>query len=589
MTAHWVVDDVPSTRFPIYGRGNAGEIFPNVMTPLTGSLMGSAAREGQARALIEMGAVVPRDLGEPDRAVMSGVFGGYLHLNLSLSRLMGVRTPGMSIADIDVQMFGASDAPPYVCQRGDRSAAATLRLGRFLLRSIRGIDFSALDAERKAVVSWLRDLPDLTTASDEELVEIVDTTPRWFAAHMRSLLYASGIAGVLSALVERLGSRRARIDPGVIIRLTSGIGGIETTGPSLRLWELGRSVAADTVLSAHFDAGVIGLDGRLRANIDHVAVAAFVDRFDAFLDEFGSRGPDEYELASDTWGTDPSLALAAVERLRLTSPDADPVAAGVRLADERAAAAQDVRSSIPRPVRPVLDRLLRAAGNAAIGRERAKGTLVLALYGTRRALFELARRAQARGGPVERRDCWLVTREELPAFLADPPSFAELISERAARRDYLQARVPPFVFVAPISDPSTWPLRTASRALALADVGDELVGLGVSPGVRRGRARVLVDPSDPGALEPGEIMIAPITDPAWTPLFLAAEAVVIDVGAQQSHAAIVAREIGIPAVVSVTDATSRVRDGDLIEVDGDRGIVRVLARSGDERLRPSPR
>jgi pyruvate,water dikinase len=73
-------------------------------------------------------------------------------------------------------------------------------------------------------------------------------------------------------------------------------------------------------------------------------------------------------------------------------------------------------------------------------------------------------------------------------------------------------------------------------------------------------------------------MVAPITDPAWTPLFLAAEAIVVDVGAQQSHAAIVARELGIPAVVSATDGTKRLHNGDLVEVDGDRGIVRVISR-----------
>lgn len=573
----WVVDDQPSKRFPIYGRGNAGEIYPNVMTPMSGSLLAAAARDGQARALIEVGTVVGRDLDEPDAAVMSGVFGGYLYLNLSLARLMGVRAPGMSTADVDVQMFGTSDAPPYARQRGDRSVLATLRLGRFMVRSIRGVDLARLDAERSDVETWLRGLPDLDSASDAELLGIVDATPRWFAAHMRSLLYASAVAGVLSALVERFAERRAREDPGVVIRLTSGIGGIETTGPSLQLWRLGRLVGDVPVLSSHFDDGVDGLLERLRGDAT-VQVSDFLERFDAFLDEFGARGPDEYELASDTWGTDPTLALAAIERLRLTSADADPVAAGRRLAEERAAAVRDVRASLPRPARPLLDRVLRAAGDAAIGRERAKGTLVLALYGVRRALFELARRAQSRGAPSERRDCWLVTRDELPAFLDDPRSFADVVAERAARRDYLQARVPPFVFEAPIPDPSTWPLRTDAGAETNADVGEELEGLGVSPGVRRGRVRVLMDPSDPVALQPGDVMVAPITDPAWTPLFLAAEAVVVDVGAQQSHAAIVAREIGIPAVVSVSNATTRLRDGDLIEVDGDRGVVRVIDR-----------
>jgi pyruvate,water dikinase len=72
------------------------------------------------------------------------------------------------------------------------------------------------------------------------------------------------------------------------------------------------------------------------------------------------------------------------------------------------------------------------------------------------------------------------------------------------------------------------------------------------------------------------VLVAPITDPSWTPLFVAAEAVVVDVGAQMSHAVIVARELGIPAVVSVTGATERIPDGALLEVDGNAGVVRVL-------------
>ncbi len=152
-----------------------------------------------------------------------------------------------------------------------------------------------------------------------------------------------------------------------------------------------------------------------------------------------------------------------------------------------------------------------------------------------------------------------------------------LVDERGARRAFLQARTPPFWFEHRQPPPETWPLRTdGGHPDGRARV---LTGMGVCPGIASGRARVVLDPADPRELGADDVLIAPITDPAWTPLFLAAEAVVVDVGAQQSHAAIVAREIGVPAVVSVTDATSRLRDGDLIEVDGDRGIVRVLDRS----------
>ncbi len=91
-----------------------------------------------------------------------------------------------------------------------------------------------------------------------------------------------------------------------------------------------------------------------------------------------------------------------------------------------------------------------------------------------------------------------------------------------------------------------------------------------------GRARVILDPSDPRELEPGDVLIAPNTDPAWTPLFMACGAVVVNVGAAISHAIIVSRELGLPCVVSATDATSRIPDGSLIEVNGDTGAVKIM-------------
>jgi pyruvate,water dikinase len=112
--------------------------------------------------------------------------------------------------------------------------------------------------------------------------------------------------------------------------------------------------------------------------------------------------------------------------------------------------------------------------------------------------------------------------------------------------------------------------------VAVAGPGDTLVGLPGCPGSATGRARVLLDSLDPSALQPGDVLVAPITDPSWTPLFVPVAAVVVDVGAPLSHAIIVSRELGIPCVVSVTDGTRRIPDGALVQVDGDTGTVHVL-------------
>ena len=92
----------------------------------------------------------------------------------------------------------------------------------------------------------------------------------------------------------------------------------------------------------------------------------------------------------------------------------------------------------------------------------------------------------------------------------------------------------------------------------------------------RGRARVVLDSSDPTALNPGDVLVAPLTDPSWTPLFVSAGAVVVDVGAALSHSVIVSRELGLPCVISATGATGRIPDGALIEVNGDTGTITVL-------------
>ena len=107
------------------------------------------------------------------------------------------------------------------------------------------------------------------------------------------------------------------------------------------------------------------------------------------------------------------------------------------------------------------------------------------------------------------------------------------------------------------------------------DVGDELVGVPGSPGIVTGTARVITDPSDPKGLEPREILIAPVTDPSWTPLFIPAAGVVVEVGAPLSHSVIVSREFGIPCVTSVHAAVSKIPDGAVISINGSTGVVTI--------------
>ena len=546
----WVIDDVPSRRFPIYCRGNTGEVYPNVITPLCGSIVQAPIARGQEQVFLEIGAAVPSDLTEQQCAVLTGCFGGYLYGNLSIGRLMGARAPGMKPQDVDQQLFGTNDAPPYRRQKGDRNLRASARLMRFMLGTLKRPDFSWLQHERSETHAWVAAQPQPASASNEELFATVQAGAERFAPLMRSLLLASASNGGPAAIVDRLA---ARVDVELKAKTAVGVGGVESAEPARELWRLAR-----------LDAD--GSDAeRFRAD------------FDAFLATYGARGPDEWELASHTWGTNPEIALAAIDRIR-RSRAPNPCDVLEQLARDRTEAIEAVARSIPRPVRRMFRRAARAVGDGAGAREFAKGTIIQSAYAVRLALFELVRRAQDNGAPEERRDCWLVTIDELPQFVDRPHDLSEVIAERGERRDYLQARVPPFVFEGQIPDPATWPRRDApAEGIRFAGPGDVLEGMGVAPGRAEGRARVVRDPSDPSALEAGDVLVAPITDPAWTPLFLVASAVVVNVGAQMSHAAIVARELGIPAVVSVEGATERISDGATLDVDGARGVVRVVS------------
>ncbi len=169
----------------------------------------------------------------------------------------------------------------------------------------------------------------------------------------------------------------------------------------------------------------------------------------------------------------------------------------------------------------------------------------------------------------------MLTWPEFQEYLREPHAFAGVIAERQATYRMLAERIPPFLFEGSPPPVETWKMRTVERPTG--QKGDILEGIGGSPGRVTGRARIVLDTADPDAIEPGDILVAPITDPSWTPLFLAAAGVVVDVGAVMSHSVIVARDLGIPCVVSVTDATRIIPDGATIEIDGDIGAVTILS------------
>jgi rifampicin phosphotransferase len=168
-------------------------------------------------------------------------------------------------------------------------------------------------------------------------------------------------------------------------------------------------------------------------------------------------------------------------------------------------------------------------------------------------------------------DVFFVTLPETRAALADKDLRSVVRERRAGYEQELNRRRVPRILLSDGTEP------TAEETLDAASEG-ALRGTPASAGTVSAKARVILDPTG-ARLEPGEILVAPSTDPGWTPLFLTAGGLVMEMGGAMSHGAVVAREYGIPAVVGVPDATERIATGERITVDGFTGRVAPLPRS----------
>lgn len=421
---------------------------------------------------------------------------------------------------------------------------------------------------------FLAGLPDPATATDAELrlinQQIVPVFAELFETHLHVSMASGIMLNVLSNLCE------AQFDDAdLAVRLLAGLGDVDSAAPSQALWDLGRVVNAGDSTAELFNAAKANgemseLWGRLQTD---AGSASFVGAFKQFLANFGSRGPNEWDTAFDTWETEPALALTLVDRMRFAKEDHNPFLAKARLAEDQRVLEAETMARLNRPLRGLFKKVLVSARMNSVGRERAKTTVVRAIHGARLLGQELDRRMIAKTGGTKG-DLWFLVDDELDAYIADPVSFQSLIAERRAMHAQLAERIPPFFFEGEMPPLEEWELRSAGRVTV--EAGEVIQGIPGCLGIATGRARVVTDPAEPGDLQPGEVLVAPITDPSWTPLFVPAEAVVVDVGAVMSHAVIVSRELGIPCVVSATDATRRIPDGALIEVDGNTGSVTII-------------
>ncbi|MEV7006164.1 PEP/pyruvate-binding domain-containing protein [Streptosporangium sp. NPDC051022] len=374
--------------------------------------------------------------------------------------------------------------------------------------------------------------------------------------------------------------------PGEISTVLRGLPHNVTTEMDLALWRLATRIRTDA------DAAALLLGtpaAELAGRFGDGSLPETVQRgLREFLSVYGDRAVGEIDLGVPRWSEDPTHIIGVLANyLRLEDPAPAPDALFARGTAEATKMIRDLSSRVGGP-RGVVIRFALGRARALAGlRELPKFSMVTVLAAMRAELRTVGADLAARGLVDSPGDVFFLTVREVRTALTAPsssgssdPSFSEgglraLVSRRRedAARERRRRHLPRIV----LSD-GTEPEAVASAV----PVDGALTGTSASAGTVTGIARVVLDPV--GAhLDPGEILVCPSTDPGWTPLFLTAGGLVMEMGGANSHGAVVAREYGIPAVVGVAHATEHIVTGQRITVDGTSGVVVAAAGSAPAR------
>jgi pyruvate,water dikinase len=329
-------------------------------------------------------------------------------------------------------------------------------------------------------------------------------------------------------------------DAGLIARLQAGTGGVTSAEQGYRLYDIAQGKCT----------------------------------LEEFLHDFGHRAVYECHVLNPRWAEDPSWILEQVQSIRDNPPARDP----------RETAAQ-VRRQAERELRqrfgwrtPLLLGLVRKQREAMAVRESAKSALISLMLPMRRLVLEIGRRLVAAGHLDAPGQAFHFAFIDIICWLHgywDGAGARALAGDRAQRHESWLAETAPDL----ITEEPDGRLAAAVPIPPPLSESGVWSGISVSPGAASGVARVLRSPTEAAHLRPGDILVAPSTDPGWTPLFLRASAIVMETGGYLSHGAIVAREYGIPAVANLPGILNALQDGDPITVDGSTGrVIRSVPR-----------
>jgi phosphohistidine swiveling domain-containing protein len=369
----------------------------------------------------------------------------------------------------------------------------------------------------------------------------------------------------------------------IALELTRALPHNPTTEMDLSLWAAARTIRDDRVAAKHFaqaDPATLAteyLAGALPATAQATVTA--------FMAQYGMRGIGEIDLGRPRWREEPAHIMQILKNYLLVEDEATSPEAVFQRGADRAQAAQeqliDALRQTPRGrLKAFLARRLARRARELGGLRESPKFAIIRLFGVlREMLLGRGRQLVAAGVLTQADDVFFLHLPELRALAAgDWRDWRSLVAERrqAYDREKRRPRSPRLLF----SDGTAFYERAQKPEQSGADI---IVGSPVSAGIAEGTVHVVLDPHGT-RLTPGEILVCPATDPAWTPLFLTAGGLVTEVGGMVSHGSVVAREYGIPAVVGVAQATARLKTGQHIRIDGSTGQIVILEAADTGRI-----
>jgi pyruvate,water dikinase len=535
----WAVPDPTA----IYVRASIVEQLPDPLTPLFAELIdGSVTRSLQALMgeLLGPGVVRDDDVGLP-------TVNGYAYYRYSRSGMVRMlrKTPA---------------ALRLLTRRGRDSVQVRWRE-------------QAHPRYARAVEGWTaRPVDGLSdTALLDGVLELLDAGTAYYTAVQTIIPLAASSETAFTGFYRRLVRRRD--DPPAatfLLGFDSAPIRAEQSLYDLAAWTRGHPALTAALLAAPPERTAALLDGDGPPGVDPTIWHAFDARFRAHL---ATHGHTVYTLdfAAPVPSDDPA-PLVGTLRFYLDGGGTDPAQRQAAATQRREEATAHVRARLDPVRRALFTVLLRRAQATAPLREDALADVGLAWPQLRRMLRELGRRRVAAGVLERPDDVFWMRRAELHASTA--VSRADVVAERRAVWRGQRQAIPPQVL--PVDSWWEKAFRRWLPATSGEQTGDTIRGIGASAGQVTATARVLAGPADFGRLQPGDVLVASITTPAWTSLFARASGVVTDIGGPLSHSSIVAREYGIPAVLGTNVASRRIPDGARVRVDGDAGTVTLL-------------